>query len=55
MDRTQLSKGLINHKDISLFVLATVVSINDNYFIIDAGSKVFSSDLAPHSSKGIEG
>jgi len=55
MDRTQLSKGLIEHKDISLFVVSTVVSVNQEYIIIDAGSKVFSSDLAPHSSKGLEG
>jgi D-serine deaminase-like pyridoxal phosphate-dependent protein len=35
--------------------MATVISYNDHYIIIDAGSKVFSSDLAPHSAEGIVG
>ena len=55
MDRTQLSKGSITYKNVSLFILATVVSSNDNYFIIDAGSKVLSSDMAPHSAQGAVG
>jgi len=55
MDRTQLSKGSITYKNISLFILATIVSSNENYFIMDAGSKMLSSDLAPHSAQGVSG
>ena len=35
-------------------ILATVVSINNDYYIIDAGSKTLSSDLGPHGTN-IEG
>jgi len=57
MDRTQFSKGLIDYDQISLFVLATVVSFNEDYIIIDSGSKVLSSDMAPHglNNTGLEG
>lgn len=36
--------GLFSIKDVSLGVLVTVVSSNKHYFIVDAGSKVLSSD-----------
>ena len=55
MDRTQLSKGIITYNDIALFVLVTVVSSNNSFFFVDAGSKVLSSDLAPHGAEGITG
>jgi D-serine deaminase-like pyridoxal phosphate-dependent protein len=55
MDRTQLGLGIASTEQISLTVLATVVSRNDDYLIIDAGSKVFSSDRGPHGSDALEG
>ena len=55
MDRTPLRLGLIQHQHIALSVLATVVSINREYFIIDAGSKVLSSDQGAHGIAGMEG
>jgi len=55
MDRTQLNKGIANYNQISLFVVATIVSLNEHYFIVDAGSKVLSADLAPHCAEGMTG
>lgn len=52
MDRTPLRLGLIKPEQIALTVLATVVSRNSDYFIIDAGSKVLSSDLGAHGTSG---
>jgi D-serine deaminase-like pyridoxal phosphate-dependent protein len=55
MDRTQLSLGVASIDRIALTVLATVVSVNSDYTIIDAGSKVLSSDLGAHGTRRIEG
>jgi len=48
MDNTPLRLGLISEDRIALKVLATVVSKNDEYYIVDAGSKVLSSDTGAH-------
>jgi D-serine deaminase-like pyridoxal phosphate-dependent protein len=50
MDMTPLRLGLIDVDRISLSVLATVISVNQNYMIIDAGTKVLSSDLGAHGT-----
>jgi D-serine deaminase-like pyridoxal phosphate-dependent protein len=55
MDRTPLRFHLIEPDQIALSVLATVVSANSEYFIIDTGSKVLSSDLGAHGIAGMEG
>lgn len=55
MDRTPLRFGLIEVHEISLFVVATVVSRNDQYLIVDAGSKVLSSDGGGHGFSGMGG
>jgi D-serine deaminase-like pyridoxal phosphate-dependent protein len=55
MDRTPLRLGLIPAERIALTVLATVVSVNQHYAILDAGSKVLSSDRGPHGTGGHEG
>lgn len=55
MDRTPLRMGLIEPEQIALSVLATVISANSAYFIIDAGSKVLSSDTGAHGMPGAEG
>ncbi|GAB9473918.1 hypothetical protein Gpo141_00011062 [Globisporangium polare] len=51
LDRTPVNIGLFSIKDVSLGVLVTVVSSNKHYFIVDAGSKVLSSD-APRAVEG---
>jgi D-serine deaminase-like pyridoxal phosphate-dependent protein len=53
MDRTPIRLGLVPKSQAALTVLATIVSRNADYFIIDAGSKVLSSDLGAHSAGGI--
>ncbi|MEL7020630.1 MAG: alanine racemase [Bacteroidota bacterium] len=55
MDRTPLRLDLIKKKRISLTVLATVISVNEHYYIIDAGSKILSSDRGAHGVLGMEG
>jgi D-serine deaminase-like pyridoxal phosphate-dependent protein len=55
MDLTQVSLGVAMRHDIALGVLATVVSCNERYAIIDAGSKVLSSDRGPHGSTRLAG
>ncbi len=49
-DRTCLKLGLVNPAEIALSVLTTVISMNEDYYIIDAGSKVLSSDIGAHGS-----
>ncbi|CAH0488191.1 unnamed protein product [Peronospora farinosa] len=46
LDRTPVRMGLFSMQDVALTVLATVVSSNKYNFIVDAGSKVLSSDGA---------
>ena len=55
MDLTQLSLEVAGPEDLALSVAATVVSVNDRFAIIDAGSKVLSSDIGPHGSKRLSG
>jgi D-serine deaminase-like pyridoxal phosphate-dependent protein len=55
MDLTQVSLGVASPKDLALSVLATVVSVNQHFAIVDAGSKVLSSDVGPHGSKRLTG
>jgi D-serine deaminase-like pyridoxal phosphate-dependent protein len=50
MDNTPLRLGLISEDRIALKILATVVSKNDDYYIVDAGSKILSSDTGAHGS-----
>jgi len=55
MDRITWKLGLIAPEQIALTVISTLVSKNKNHFIIDAGSKVLSSDTGAHGSKLLEG
>lgn len=55
MDRTQIALRVAGLADIALWVVATVVSANDRFAIIDAGSKVLSSDAGPHGSDALAG
>ncbi|RHY35333.1 hypothetical protein DYB32_000183 [Aphanomyces invadans] len=53
-DRTPVRTGVSSVQNVSLTVVATVVSSNAHYFIIDAGSKVLSTDMycSEHGSFG---
>jgi D-serine deaminase-like pyridoxal phosphate-dependent protein len=55
MDLTQVSLGVALPQNLALSVLATVISVNDRFAIMDAGSKVLSSDVGPHGSKRLSG
>ncbi len=55
MDKLIWKLGLINPLQISLTVMATLISRNKKYFIVDAGSKVLSSDTGAYSSKLLTG
>jgi D-serine deaminase-like pyridoxal phosphate-dependent protein len=55
MDRTPLRFSLIALDQIAFTVLATVVSANSDYFIIDTGSKTLSTDQGAHGIAGMEG
>jgi D-serine deaminase-like pyridoxal phosphate-dependent protein len=55
MDLTQVSLGIAGRDELALSVLATVVSVNRSFAIIDAGSKVLSSDRGPHGSSRLAG
>ncbi|KAG3109931.1 hypothetical protein PI124_g11082 [Phytophthora idaei] len=46
LDRTPVRMGMFSVQDVALTVLVTVVSSNNYNFIVDAGSKVLSSDGA---------
>ena len=50
LDATALRLGVATLNQVALTVLVTIVSANDSYFIIDAGSKVLSSDLGAHGT-----
>ena len=53
MDRTPIRLGLVHPDKAALTVLATIVSANSDYFIIDTGSKVLSSDLGAHGNTSV--
>jgi D-serine deaminase-like pyridoxal phosphate-dependent protein len=53
LDLTAVRLGLCRPSDLALAVVATVVSGNDTYALIDAGSKTLSSDTRPHSGGGV--
>lgn len=48
LDVTAIRLGIAGWKDLALAVVSTVISENDGFSIIDAGSKTLSSDGAPH-------
>ena len=54
-DLTQLGIGVVGWDQLALTIAATVVSANDTYLIIDAGSKTLTSDLGPHGNNSITG
>lgn len=55
MDLTQAAIGIVPFGALALSIVVTVVSRNEDYMIVDAGSKVMSSDRGPHGSDAIKG
>jgi D-serine deaminase-like pyridoxal phosphate-dependent protein len=50
LDATAVRLGIARTENVALNVLATVISANAQHFIVDAGSKVLSSDLGAHGT-----
>lgn len=48
LDLLPIEVGVVSHDQISLSVLATVISKNEEFFITDAGSKTLTSDTGGH-------
>lgn len=55
MDMNQVRLGVVSADRVALNVVATVVSRNAQYCIIDAGSKTLSSDTGAHGSGSVAG
>ncbi|MDQ6655061.1 MAG: alanine racemase, partial [Verrucomicrobiota bacterium] len=53
LDRTPVRLGLVGMDRVALTVLTTVVSANAHYLIVDAGSKVLSSDRGAHGTAAV--
>jgi D-serine deaminase-like pyridoxal phosphate-dependent protein len=51
LDGTQVALGVARYDDVALSVLTTIVSRNDNHYIVDAGSKTLSSDRGAHGAE----
>lgn len=49
-DLTQLRIGVCTTDDLALSVVVSIISVNNDHYIIDAGSKLLSSDLGPHGT-----
>ena len=54
-DLIQKNIGVVDWSQLALTVCATVVSKNNKYIIVDAGSKSLSSDTGAHGSKNLKG
>jgi len=48
LDQNPIRLGLVQPNEVSLTVLATIISKNSDYFITDAGSKTLTSDQGAH-------
>lgn len=55
LDLLPVRAGVASVQDVSLTVLATVISKNAQYYITDAGSKTLSSDAGVHGMTGTSG
>ncbi|MBU1004116.1 MAG: alanine racemase [Proteobacteria bacterium] len=54
LDRTPVRLGLAKESEVALTVLASVISANDDWLIIDAGSKTLSSDGGAHGAGAVD-
>ncbi|RYE56042.1 MAG: alanine racemase [Hyphomicrobiales bacterium] len=50
LDLTAVRLGIASRQNLALAVVSSVISVNDRYAIIDAGSKTLSSDMGPHGT-----
>jgi D-serine deaminase-like pyridoxal phosphate-dependent protein len=55
LDAMQVALGVARREEVALSVLTTIVARNDEYYIVDAGSKTLSSDKGAHGSEGVRG
>ncbi len=55
LDMLPINAGVARVEDVSLSVLATVISKNDTYLITDSGSKTLTSDAGVHGMTGTRG
>lgn len=55
LDLLPIKVGVVDHADVSLSVLATVISKNADFFITDAGSKTLTSDTGGHGMASAQG
>ncbi len=54
-DAIQVSLGVAQWNECALSVLTTITSVHEDRFVLDAGSKVFSSDAGAHGSARLSG
>ncbi len=54
-DLTQKNIGVVGWERLAISVVASIVSINDTYLIVDAGSKTMTSDAGAHGTTGVSG
>lgn len=55
LDLLPIKVGVVEHEQVSLSVLATVISKNADFFITDAGSKTLTSDTGGHGMASAQG
>lgn len=55
LDLLPIKVGVVTHQQVSLSVLATVISKNADFFITDAGSKTLTSDTGGHGMASAQG
>ena len=55
LDLLPIKVGVVSHAEVSLSVLATVISKNADFFITDAGSKTLTSDTGGHGMASAQG
>lgn len=52
LDLTALRLGIASADELALSVVASIIATNEQYAVIDAGSKTLSSDHGPHGTGG---
>ena len=55
LDLLPIKVGVVEQRQVSLSVLATVISKNADFFITDAGSKTLTSDIGVHGMASTQG
>jgi D-serine deaminase-like pyridoxal phosphate-dependent protein len=55
LDLNIVRMNLVSPRRVALSVLTTIVSLNRDFYIVDAGSKVLTSDVGAHGQSGVSG